>query len=307
MVGMKIDVEHFDLILFEFKRYFRPQPFPKHHPTWLAQENENLPYQEVNQLILQNEEFFIKDEQIFIYFERINKLYLATGEKIIAYFSTHNIVDTLCENDDIYFFNKALDWCIVVMEHPNERQALFRLLYRRATNSILYPMKELGNNQLVQILSSFKRNRRKQVALSSKYIRKIPTMIALLEDIIDLDLSYNWIKTLPENITALPLKVLKISANPLQELPNNLPKIKTLQELHLSGVKLSNFSWELVGDLENLQRLYISYNGLIKIPKAIFRLKNLKVLDISFNHIDDFSLLSKLNLEDICTLGNNLF
>jgi hypothetical protein len=303
MVGIKIDKDHFDLIIFEFQRYFRPQPFPKHYPTWLAQESENLPYQRVDKLILQNEELFYKGEQIFVYFESAKQLYLETGEKLRNYFLTHDIVDTLYENCEMYFFNKTLNWCIVVMDHPNERQALFSLLYRH-NNSILYPTKELGNDKLVQILNSFKRNRRKQVALSSRYIRKIPTMITLLEDVIDLDFSYNWLEILPESITALPLKILKISANPLRELPKNLSNIKTLQELHLSGVQLANLNWELIGNLENLQKLYISYSGLVKIPTAILRLKNLKVLDISFNDIEDFSLLSKLKLEDVCTLGN---
>jgi Leucine-rich repeat (LRR) protein len=307
MVGTQIDNKyHTDLIIFEFQRFFRPQPFPKHYPTWLAQENGNLPYQEVNQSILQND-FLIKSEHIFIYIESKGELYQVTGQEMKAYFDLYNIVDTLYENGEMYFFNKALEWCIVVMDHPNERQALFRLI-RRDRNSMLYPTKELGEQMLVQIISSFKNKNRKQVILTRKCLRKIPSIIKQLENTIHLELSYNWIELLPKEMMILPLNVLKISANPLRELPKNFSEIgKTLQELHLSGVKLSDFNWEFLSYLENLQKLYIPFNGLTAIPSEILQLKKLRVLDVSFNYIKDFSVLSNcLNLEEFYTLGNSL-
>ena len=304
MIGKKIEKNFAEIIIFEFYRYFRTQPYPKHKPTWLAQESRKLPYQYVNRSMLQDNFLIKNDEQVFIYFERKENLYFSTGENFKTYFSKHDVVDTLYDNCEFYVFNKSLKWCIVIMDHPSARQALFRLIYYE-TNFILKPIIELEENQLIQIFNSLKKKGREKIVLPRRLIQKIPSTINHLENIIYLDLSYNYIQILPEETMQLPLQVLKISANPLKELPKNFPKLgKTLEELHLSGVKLSNSNWELLSHLENLQKLYISYNGLTEIPLSIMKLKKLKVLDISFNLIKNFSLLSKLNLDKIDILGN---
>jgi internalin A len=90
----------------------------------------------------------------------------------------------------------------------------------------------------------------------------------------EIDLSENQISVFPKSLVDSPLKILNLSGNKLNRIP------------------------EIIGSFESLVSLDLSYNEITEIPEEIGALSNLRVLNLSGNKISilpkNFAKLTKL-------------
>jgi len=93
---------------------------------------------------------------------------------------------------------------------------------------------------------------------------------------------------------------LDLSKKGLTEVPTEVYENVDLTILKLFGNQLDSISYR-IGELHNLEELYIGKNNLKTLPKEIGQLKKLKILSLQYNQID--SLPNELgDLENLETL-----
>ena len=125
----------------------------------------------------------------------------------------------------------------------------------------------------------------KQLNLSYNWLTSLPFSIAVcLRHCTKLDLQQNNIKSIPSLILELPsVKELILSHNRISELPNALWSASLIQ-LDLSYNELKTLpvcATELCAD--SMKVLRLEYNHLRKVPKCVCFLHNLNTLDLSHN------------------------
>lgn len=100
-----------------------------------------------------------------------------------------------------------------------------------------------------------------------------------------IDLSYNKIRSLPDEITQLlSLQELRLDHNLLHRLPAQFWRLKTLKELNLSRNRITHLP-ENIHWLQSLEVLKLDYNKLTVVPEHIGVLINLKKLYLHENSI----------------------
>ncbi len=115
---------------------------------------------------------------------------------------------------------------------------------------------------------------------SNDWIRKLKGIKEL-----ELDLSFNQLKTLPEAVGNLTnLTELNLRENQLKTLPESVGNLTNLTELNLRENQLETLP-ESVGNLTNLTGLDLSFNQLKTLPEAVGNLANLTELDLSNNEL----------------------
>jgi hypothetical protein len=113
-----------------------------------------------------------------------------------------------------------------------------------------------------------------------------PSEILQFTNLHELNISMNFIESLPDSITKLKyLTELNISTNNLKTLPNSFTELERLKTLDLSNNPQLDFApvFQVLSKMKSLETLDLSYNNLkeIGIIKAIP--KSLKVLHIEGN------------------------
>lgn len=139
-------------------------------------------------------------------------------------------------------------------------------------------------------------------------LERIPHAIFSLNNLQELDLKSNNIRTIEEVISFQHLKrltCLKLWHNKIITIPASIGQVKSLESLHLSHNKLETLPPALfhlpklrhldlghnsitvippdVGLLQNLQHFAINANKVELLPKQLFRCNKLKVLCLSHN------------------------
>nr|XP_057912952.1 malignant fibrous histiocytoma-amplified sequence 1 homolog [Doryrhamphus excisus] len=191
----------------------------------------------------------------------------------------------------------------------------------------------LGNNFLHELpegLASSLSNLRVLVLRRNRF-SAIPQAVFELRQLVELDLSYNRLRSVAEGLAHLSaLKKLCVSHNDIQQLPEHISGLKLLEELdisfnHLHSIpatfrhlarlrtldvdhnKLRRFPPEILalGDLEELD---CSGNTFEVLPEDLAKLKSVKILWLSSLHLrslpDTFCHLR--NLESLMLDGNHL-
>ncbi|KAK0418524.1 hypothetical protein QR680_013613 [Steinernema hermaphroditum] len=130
--------------------------------------------------------------------------------------------------------------------------------------------------------------------LSHNNIETIPNqMFSNMIDLLFIDLSNNKLDMLPPQIRRLTsLRVLNLSNNPLNHFQlKQLPSLKTLRVLHMRNTHrtLDNIPYAF-DDLDNLTELDFAENDLPAVPEAVYKLKNLRKLDLSLNKITELHI-----------------
>jgi hypothetical protein len=116
--------------------------------------------------------------------------------------------------------------------------------------------------------------------LNCMELKEIPWWIFKMPQLIELDLSENFITEIPKEIAHLiNLENLNLNRNKLKNLPENIGLLNKLERLQLDFNKIEKLP-ESVGDLEKLQWLCLEANNITALPKSCSQLKNLYWLSI---------------------------
>ncbi|MHC4112490.1 MAG: COR domain-containing protein [Planctomycetota bacterium] len=100
---------------------------------------------------------------------------------------------------------------------------------------------------------------------------------------------------------------LNLSGVGIKELPGEIGELTNLQKLYLGSNELATMPVE-IGELTNLQELNLDYNILVVLPEEIGRLTNLQMLDLGYNKLVKLTggIGRLMNLKQLNLAGNQL-
>ncbi|KAI5643666.1 leucine rich repeat domain-containing protein [Phthorimaea operculella] len=93
------------------------------------------------------------------------------------------------------------------------------------------------------------------------------------------------------------LEILDLSQNLLNNFETNVTSISSVKELRLNDNRIRNVTKGAITGIDLLEKIYFANNNLMTIESKLFQeLKNIKVLDLSNNHlVDSNEVLSNLS------------
>lgn len=119
----------------------------------------------------------------------------------------------------------------------------------------------------------------------SNELESLPDVFVNLRTLTEIDLSFNQIYVLNEDIGSLSnLVKLQVNNNKLTTLPKSIGNLKKLQSLEVRSNAISVLPTEL-GDLVSLVKLDISHNKIGELPSEIGKLEKLTNFDWKENVI----------------------
>ena len=150
--------------------------------------------------------------------------------------------------------------------------------------------------------------------ISNNMITQIDdNLFANLSKLIKLNLSNNRLKYIPSTIRIMSnLQELFIDKNELENIPNEIVYLKYLKKLNIGHNQIQAVQPNLFNNLFSLEELYCNNNLITNIQysnnyAAFDSIPNLKILDISYNHLQNFMFLNpNMNLEMINMSYNKL-
>ena len=137
-------------------------------------------------------------------------------------------------------------------------------------------------------------------------LKEFPSPILELKKLEHLDISDNFIRSIPQDITRLQLKVFHLGKNPFDELPKFLWKFSALENTDLSSCFLDRTPPEIFG-LKNLTTINLRDNCITEIPEHVCQL-NLEKLNVADNPLNELpeSFRNFVNMEDLDISFTNL-
>lgn len=125
----------------------------------------------------------------------------------------------------------------------------------------------------------------RSLKLDNNELVQLPEDLKTLKHLEELDVSSNWLRTLPSKIghDLVSLRSLKMSFNSLTVLPQSICALKHLEVLLVDQNQLTSLPSKL-GDLKALKILSVEQNNLRHLPRTLCRLSSLEVLRVRFNH-----------------------
>ena len=120
-----------------------------------------------------------------------------------------------------------------------------------------------------------------------------------------LDLSDQSLNTIPESVLQLDaLQVLHLTNNYLQEIPTEICRMKSLQHIYLDENELRSLPREM-GNLTNLQSLNLGFNSLKILPQELGKMVGLNFLNVQNNNLSYLPIeIARLNLWGLQINGN---
>ena len=168
---------------------------------------------------------------------------------------------------------------------------------------------DLSNKEIKTLPSEiYLLSRVQKLNLSNNLLTTLPSEIGNLTGLYNLDLRNNRIVSLPQGIENLSnLRILNISNNQLANLPATISHIPKIWELDLSDNSFSKFPIEVLR-LVDLQALHIRNNHISSVPPNIKDLSRLQVLNLNNNKITSLpsELATLKNLSMLDLQGNSL-
>ena len=131
--------------------------------------------------------------------------------------------------------------------------------------------------------------------------------IALAQSTDKLDLSDCGLEVVPPEVCKLTnLVELSLSGNEMKRLPEGFGGLTSLRELVLAGNQLTSLPKD-IGRLERLEGLFVHGNRLESLPQSLGRLRNLKRLSLNGNCVADLpNSIGDLGRLEELTVGGNL-
>lgn len=191
---------------------------------------------------------------------------------------------------------------------------------------------DLSDNELETLPATLaKLTRLETLALEGNRFEAVPHVLFQLKKLKELDLSNYEFTELPADVCQFSnLRTLNLKYNKLEQLPKglSLPKLeelildhnlllndsfrafagmKSLKKLSLAHVGNMAATPEDIPALPYLEELYLSYTSLAKVPQGFALFKNLKILSLPKNQIEEFpiDLLLQLPHLEFLDLSDN--
>lgn len=151
----------------------------------------------------------------------------------------------------------------------------------------------------------------KELCIKNKNIKFIDERVWGLNNLNVFDFSDNQIEILSDEIQNLKnLKILRLNNNKIEMINERIVELKNLQEIEIRKNKLQHFLpnvniYKIQWD--SLVLLDLSMNNVKIIPNIITNLKNLRVLQMGFNLINNIDILftEKLANLEVLNFSNN--
>lgn len=150
-----------------------------------------------------------------------------------------------------------------------------------------------------------KLNNLKELNLNRTKIHQVPTVIGELNNLTHLYLGQTDIKIFPLEMQSLTkLENLALWETKLEVLPDWICSYKKLKGLYLGRDFRLRKLPDNIGDLTNLEELYLDGTGIHELPKSFGKLTNLKELDLNKTKVHRFPRLGVMNHLIKCDLSN---
>ena len=146
---------------------------------------------------------------------------------------------------------------------------------------------------LDKALLKFETSKKKLLDLSLLNLKEIPHHIFDQKDILELDLSGNYIDELPVELLQLKqLKKIRLYDCNFTQFPAILLKMLTLEEIDLSVNTINDLPSE-ISKLTNLKKLFLYNCSFNYFPEAVYFIPQLEVLDISYQEDQPAFVIAK--------------
>ncbi|KAK1942798.1 Plant intracellular Ras-group-related LRR protein 4 [Phytophthora citrophthora] len=146
------------------------------------------------------------------------------------------------------------------------------------------------------------------LSLIADGLERLPESIGVLTRLIELDLTKNRLRELPDSITELTeLTSLNLSCNLLEKLPQDFGKLVKLDKLWLERNALRQLP-ESIGQCRSVRSANLSNNKLMELPDSIGELTSLTSLTVNLNELQELpdTVVSLLQLKVVHASRNQL-
>jgi Protein tyrosine and serine/threonine kinase/Leucine rich repeat len=141
----------------------------------------------------------------------------------------------------------------------------------------------LSDNNLRSLPADLGRlNKLKIIFLSNNNFEEVPEVLADCPHLSMVGFKSNKIRVLGENILPLGVRWLILTDNQLEQLPNSIGRLQSLQKLMLAGNQLRSLPDEMAA-CQNLELIRLAANRLESLPSWLFNLPRLSWLAYAGN------------------------
>ncbi|WP_421889507.1 leucine-rich repeat domain-containing protein [Marinoscillum sp.] len=147
----------------------------------------------------------------------------------------------------------------------------------------------------------------KELQLQENKLVSLPIGISQMEKLEKLSLYKNRLESLPEDLYKLDLKVIDLYYNALEKISEELGQLSNLEVLFLANNRIYSLP-QSIGKLSNLTEMYVHHNRLSVLPESIGLLNKLTVARVNDNYLVDFptQFLKMQNLYDLDISNNQI-
>lgn len=164
--------------------------------------------------------------------------------------------------------------------------------YLRAEHEILYPKNSnkidiswlwLNSKEITNLLSNPKLTEMNilNIDLSNNKITTFPGKLFSMKNISSINLEWNFIKELPQEIDKSKcenLESISLDNNNISEIPEQFLQLDQIKELSIANNRLSKIP-SSIDKLSKLETLRISHNDIQELPENITKIKTLMILN----------------------------
>jgi Leucine-rich repeat (LRR) protein len=144
-----------------------------------------------------------------------------------------------------------------------------------------------------------------QLDFSNNFLTTIPDWLgSTMKNLLDANLSNNYLTSLPPSFSCLKLQRLNLSSNKFEYIPYAVLQISTLTSLDVSHNRLLVLPYGLSNLKLSLAELNFAYNNIIEVPDVLLSLRKLRAMKSNENKFYSYTVndvISKLYVEEFKT------
>lgn len=240
------------------------------------------------------EDYYYDEFDEFDEFDEHDEFILKYHGSIKSVLEYERTYDTLTPDELIDLIKEAKDkqWKALDLSHcglneiPSDIGMLTELRVLELSNDRLNS-KEATQNRLITLPKEIgKLENLEELGLFSTGIQHLPAEISNLKNLRFINLNGSDFKEFPVEICSLE-GLEKLAIDPSSySIPNNIGDMKNLEQLYLPDAAITTLP-ESVGNLKKLRILYLGRSNISELPLTLKKLENLKRIDLEETPISD--------------------